>query len=183
MEINLYKSEAETEMKKSVHQYEINISKISTGRANPQILSSVSVIYYGVKTPLNEMANISVPDPRQLLLKPFDISVTKDIASSINNSKLGVNAVDEGDRIRISFPELTTERRRELVKSLSSYTEKAKISIRHSRQEINKMIKSDDELNEDDLRYFLEEIQKLTNIYTKKIDELTKEKEKSLMTI
>ena len=183
MEIELYKMDAEEQMQKAISSYEGNITKISTGRANPAILNSVKVIYYDAPTPINELANISVPEPRQLLIKPFDLSINKDIASSINNSNLGVQGVDEGDKVRISFPELTTERRKELVKSLSKYTEQAKVLIRSARQDANKSIKSDEELSEDLERNFLDEIQNLTNIYISKVDELTKTKEKDLMTI
>lgn len=183
MELELYKMDAEDKMEHSVSSYQSNISKISTGRANPAILDSVKVVYYETPTPINEIASISVPEPRQLLIKPFDMSINKDIVSAINNSNLGVQAVDEGEKTRISFPELTTERRRELVKSLSKYTEQAKISIRSARADANKGIKADDELSEDVEREYLESIQQLTNTYITKIDELTKAKEKDLMTI
>lgn len=183
MELELYKMEAQEIMENSINKYEINLSKISTGRANPQILNSVKIIYYETQTSLHELANISVPEPRQLLIKPFDISISKDIAAAINNSKLGVNAVDEGDKIRIAFPELTTERRRELVKSLVSYTEQARVGVRNGRQEANKAIKHDEELSEDEERLFLNEIQKITDFHIEKIEKLTKEKEKDLMTI
>lgn len=183
MELELYKMDAEDKMDHAVSSYQSNISKISTGRANPAILNSVKVMYYETLTPINELASISVPEPRQLLIKPFDMSINKDISSAINNSNLGVQAVDEGEKTRMSFPELTTERRRELVKSLSKYTEQAKISIRAARADANKSIKADDELSEDSEREYLESIQQLTNTYIAKIDELTKEKEKDLMTI
>lgn len=183
MELELYKMEAEEQMQKAIKTYAINLSKISTGRANPSILDSVRVIYYETPTPLNEVASISVPEPRQLLIKPFDMSISKDVASAINNMNLGVHAVDEGDKVRMTFPELTTERRRQLVKSLAGFTEQAKIGIRSARQDANKEIKKDDELNEDDERYYLEQIQKLTDTFVAKVDELTKSKEKDLMTI
>lgn len=183
MELELYKMDAEDKMQNSVESYELNISKISTGRANPGILNGVKVIYYDTLTPIGEISNITVPEPRQLLIKPYDMAVNKDIAAAINNAKLGIQAVDEGEKVRISFPELTTERRKELVKSLSNFTEQAKIGIRSGRQDANKHIKSDEELSEDDKRHYLEEIQILTNKYTIKIDELTKIKEKDLMTI
>lgn len=183
MDLELINLEAEDKMEKSLETYSSNISKISTGRANPGILNSIKIIYYDTPTPVHEIANISVPEPRQLLIKAYDMSITPNIASAINKATdLGVHAVDEGDKVRITFPELTGERRRELVKSLAKFTEQAKITIRSSRQEANKHIKSL-ELPEDDERRELEEIQKLTDKYISKVDEMTKVKEKDLMTI
>lgn len=183
MEYELYELEAQDKMEQALEGYRANLSKISAGRANPQLLSSVKVIYYETLTPLVEIAAISVPEPRQLLIKPFDRSVNKDIVSAINKASLGVNAVDEGDKARITIPEVTTQRRKELVKSLAKYTEQARVQVRNARQEANKAIKADEELSEDAEKAYLEEIQKLTNKFTAKVDEMTKAKEKDLMTI
>ena len=183
MEYELYELEAQDKMEQALEGYRANLSKISAGRANPQLLSSVKVVYYETLTPLVEIAAISVPEPRQLLIKPFDRSVNKDIVSAINKASLGVNAVDEGDKARITIPEVTTERRKELVKSLAKYTEQARVQVRNARQEANKAIKADEELSEDAEKAYLEEIQKLTNKFTAKVDEMTKAKEKDLMTI
>ena len=183
MEYELYELEAQDKMEQAIESYRSNLSKISAGRANPQLLSSIKVIYYETLTPLVEIAAISVPEPRQLLIKPFDRSVNKDIVSAINKASLGVNAVDEGDKARITIPEVTTQRRKELVKSLAKFTEQGKIQVRNARQEANKAIKADDELSEDVEKSYLEEIQKLTNKFTTKVDEMTKAKEKDLMTI
>ncbi len=183
MELDLYLMEAEEGMKIAVENYEVNISRISAGRANPMILNSVKMDYYGVSTPINQLASISVPEPRQLLIKPFEVNITKDIVAVINSASLGLNAVDEGHQARITFPELTTERRKQLVKNLSEFTEQSKIGVRAARQEANKLIKKDEELSEDDERNYLDEIQKLTNSFISKIDELTKTKTSELMTI
>ena len=183
MEYELYELEAQDKMEQALEGYRANLSKISAGRANPQLLSSVKVVYYETLTPLVEIAAISVPEPRQLLIKPFDRSVNKDIVSAINKASLGVNAVDEGDKARITIPEVTTQRRKELVKSLAKYTEQARVQVRNARQEANKAIKADEELSEDAEKAYLEEIQKLTNKFTAKVDEMTKAKEKDLMTI
>ena len=183
MELDLYQMQAEEQMEKSINLYISDISKISTGRANPNILNFVKVIYYDSLTNIKDISNISIPEPRQLLIAPFDKNITKDIVCAIEKNNLGVSISNEGDKIRITFPILTTEKRKELVKSLSSYTEKVKISIRAVRQELNKNIKKDDELTEDEQRVFLEKIQKITNEYTLKVDSLTKEKSISLMTI
>ncbi len=183
MELDLYIMEAEDGMKTAVENYETNISRISAGRANPMILNSVKMDYYGTPTPINQLASVSVPEPRQLLIKPFQQNINKDIVAVINSASLGLNAVDEGHQARITFPELTTERRRQLVKGLSEYTEQAKIGVRAARQDANKMIKKDDELSEDDVRHYLDEIQKLTNAFISKIDAMTKQKTEELMTI
>lgn len=183
MEFELYEMETEEKMEQAIASYQSNLSKISAGRANPALLNSVKVMYYGSLTPLIEIAAISVPEPRQLLIKPFDRSANKDIVSAINNASLGVNAIDEGDKARIKIPDVTTERRRELVKSLAKYTEQARVQVRNARQDANKSIKADEELSEDVQKAYLEEIQKMTNKFIAVIDEMTKSKEKDLMTI
>ena len=183
MEYELYEMEAKDTMKKAVKQYQVNLTKISAGRANPALLESVSINYFETLTPISQLSAISIPEPRQLLIKPFDLSINKDIVSAINKASLGVVAVDEGDKTRITLPEVTTERRRDLVKSLSKYTEQAKISIRSARQDVNKEIKADEELSEYQEKGYLNQVQGLTNEYTKMIDELTKTKEKDLMAI
>lgn len=183
MDFELVFLEAEEKMEDVLNQYKVNLSKISTGRANPQILELVKVDYYGTLTPIPQLANISVPEPRQLLIKPYDMSVNKDIVSAINKASLGINAVDEGDKTRIKFPELTTERRRELVKSLSTYTEQARVQIRGVRQDANKDIKAAENLPEDDEKRFLEDIQKLTDKFNAQIEEATEVKQRELMTI
>ena len=183
MELELYKMEAKDGMQEAISSYQVNLNKISAGRANPQLLNSVKVDYYETLTPLNELASISVPEPRQLLVKPFDMNINKDIVSAINSASLGVQAVNEGHQARITIPDLTQERRRELVKSLTQYTEQARVKVRQARQDANKMIKADEELTEDDERIYLDAIQKLTDEHINIINEMTKEKEKDLMTI
>lgn len=183
MEYELYEMEAADAMDKSLSQYRSNLTKISAGRANPALLESVVINYFDAPTPLSQLASVSVPEPRQLLIKPFDMSINKDIVSAINKASLGVIAVDEGDKTRITLPEVTTERRKDLVKSLSKYTEQAKVLVRSARQDANKMIKGDEELSEDQQKDYLREIQTLTNTYTSKVDVMTKAKEKDLMTI
>ena len=183
MEIELYKLEAEDQMDKALDNYKNNLTKISAGRANPVVLESIKVNYYETLTPINQIAAISVPEPKQLLIKPFDVSITKDIVAAINKASLGLNAIDEGDKARINFPEMTTERRKQLVKSLADYTEQAKVQVRAARQNTNKKIKSDETLSEDDQRFYQDQIQKLTDNYIDKINNVTKNKESDLMTI
>ncbi len=183
MELELYKMEAKDEMDKAIESYAKNLHKVSTGRANPNVLEPIKVDYFDTLTPINQLAAISVPEYNQLLIKPFDPQTVKEIVGAINSASLGFSGVNEGHQIRITFPELTTERRREMVKSLSGYTEQSKIKVRHARQEANKLIKKDEELSEDDERYYLDEIQKITDKFIRKIDDMTKDKEKDLMSL
>ncbi len=183
MEWELLELETDDAMQNAVNTYKSNIAKVQAGRANPTILDSVKMDYYGTPTPINQIAAISVPEPRQLLVKPFDQSVNKDLTAAINAAQLGLQVSDEGDKVRITFPELTTERRQELVKQFSKYTEGAKVNIRQARQVANKTIKGDEDTSDDQKDIYHDEIQKLTDKYISQIDELSKEKEKDLMTL
>ncbi|MGV2392542.1 UNVERIFIED_CONTAM: ribosome recycling factor [Campylobacter lari] len=183
MELDLYLLEFDDEASKAINHFVFELSKISTGRANPQIIKGVKVNYYDTLTPLEELANISVPEPQQLLIKPFDISCIKDIVKGLTNANLGLNPVDEGDKVRITFPALTTERRKELVKGLSKHTEAAKIGVRNARQNVNKNIKTDEELSEDEQKRYLDIIQKEVDKKIEHINELTSKKEKEIMNI
>ncbi|MBN3535073.1 ribosome recycling factor [Mycoplasma procyoni] len=183
MELDLYLMELEDRSQKVIENFEKQLSKISTGRANPQLVAYIKVDYYGTPTPIEQIASISVPQAQQILIKPFDISSTKDIYATIVAQNLSVQAVNEGHQIRLTFPPLTTERRREMVKGLSKTIEDAKVGIRVARQDINKDIKKDEELTEDEQKRYLDQIQVYVD---KKIDLISKiaaEKEKDLMTI
>ncbi|WP_338822642.1 ribosome recycling factor [Mycoplasmopsis felifaucium] len=183
MEFDIYLLEFEEETEKVLNHYVFELSKISTGRANPQLIKGLKVMYYDTLTPLEELANISVPEAQQLLIKPFDQTCIRDIIKAITNASLGVNPVDEGSQIRITFPPLTTERKRELVKGLSKHTEVAKVGIRNVRQNINKSIKSDEELSEDVQKRYLDDIQKLVDKKIIHIDDLEAKKEKDILTV
>lgn len=183
MELILYTSEAKKDMQKAIEGFEHQISRVSTGRANPNLISGVKFIYYEEPMSIEEMAAISVPEAQQILIKPYDVKALKNIIISLNKMNLDVQIVDEGSQIRLKFPSLTTERRRDLVKQIVKFNENAKIAIRQARQDVNKMIKNDEELSEDEEKRYLEEIQKLTDKFSSKIDELNKNKEKELMTI
>ncbi|WP_029513291.1 ribosome recycling factor [Mycoplasmopsis primatum] len=183
MDLDLYILQLEEESEKAINHLTFELSKISTGRANPQIIKGVKVNYYDSLTPLEELASISVPEPQQLLIKPFDISSVKDVIKGITNASLGINPVDEGSQIRITFPPLTTERRKELTKNLSKHSENAKVGIRNARQNINKAIKSNEELSEDDQKHFLNEVQKVVDKKIAIVDEIVNKKEKEIMTI
>ncbi|MHA3786542.1 ribosome recycling factor, partial [Mycoplasma sp. Z244C] len=160
MELEMYLLELEEKCDKAISHYRFELSKISTGRANPQIIKGVRVNYYDTLTPLEELANISVPEPQQLLIKPYDITSVKEIAKALEKANLGILPVDEGSQIRLTFPTLTTERRKEMTKSLAKLTENAKVGVRNARQDINKAIKADEELSEDVQKNYLDRIQK-----------------------
>ncbi|MGZ9428548.1 ribosome recycling factor [Mycoplasma sp. 1012] len=183
MELDLYLLEFEEKAEKVIDNFERQLTKISTGRANPQLVAYIKVNYYDTLTPIEQLASISVPQPQQLLIKPFDISSVKEVYATLVAHNLNIQVVNEGHQIRLTFPPLTTERRRELVKSLSKTIEEAKVGIRLIRQEINKDVKKDEELSEDEQKRYLEVIQQNVD---KKIDLISKiadEKEKDLMTI
>ncbi|UWD34332.1 ribosome recycling factor [Mesomycoplasma molare] len=183
MELDLYLLDLEEKSTKVINNFEKQLSKISTGRANPQLVSYIKVNYYDSLTPIEQLASISVPQAQQILIKPFDISIVKEMYSAILEQNLSVQTTNEGHQIRLTFPPLTTERRKEMVKNLSKLIEDAKVGIRLVRQDINKEVKKDEELTEDEVKKFLENIQ---NQIDKKIDIINKianEKEKDLMTI
>ena len=169
-------------MDKSIENLEKKFATVRTGRANPSSLDGVMVEYYGSMTPLKQLATISVPEARQLLIKPFDKSCLGAIEKAILNSNLGYNPGNDGETIRIVIPELTEERRRELVKQVKALSEDAKVSIRNIRREgIEDVEKC--ELPEDEEKGMEKEIQDLVNDYNKKIEAMLKEKEQELLTV
>lgn len=169
-------------MDKSIENLEKKFATVRTGRANPSSLDGVMVEYYGSMTPLKQLATISVPEARQLLIKPFDKSCLGAIEKAILNSNLGYNPGNDGETIRIVIPELTEERRRELVKQVKALSEDAKVSIRNIRREgIEDVEKC--ELPEDEEKGMEKDIQDLVNDYNKKIEAKLKEKEQELLTV
>ncbi|RIV16606.1 ribosome recycling factor [Mycoplasmopsis gallopavonis] len=181
MEFELFELEFEEKVEKALNHYRFELSKISTGRANPQLIKGIKVNYYDVMTPLEELVNISVPEPQQLLIKPYDITSIKEILKALDKANLGIQPVDEGNQVRLTFPPLTTDRRREMVKSIAKFTEAAKVGVRNARQDANKVIKASEELSEDVQKTYLDKIQKLVDKNIDKISELAKEKESELM--
>ena len=169
-------------MDKSIENLEKKFATVRTGRANTSSLDGVMVEYYGSMTPLKQLATISVPEARQLLIKPFDKSCLGAIEKAILNSNLGYNPGNDGETIRIVIPELTEERRRELVKQVKALSEDAKVSIRNIRREgIEDVEKC--ELPEDEEKGMEKDIQDLVNDYNKKIEAMLKEKEQELLTV
>ena len=169
-------------MDKTIENLEKRFATVRAGRANPSSLDGIMVEYYGVMTPLKQLATISVPEARQLLIKPFDKSALGNIEKAILTSNLGYNPGNDGETIRIVIPELTEERRRELAKQVKAISEDAKVSIRNIRhdglEDIEKL-----ELPEDEEKGIEKEIQDLVNDYNKKIETLLKEKEDELLTV
>ena len=170
-------------MEKSVKALETELSTVRTGLANAAILDRVEVMYYGYRTPLNQVASISVPEPRLLMVKPFDKSTIKDVEKGIVDANLGLNPINDGTVIRLPIPPLTEDRRKELCKQVSRLGEDAKVSVRNIRRDANDALKKNKEYSEDTRKGLEEDVQKLTDEFTKKIDALVKEKENALLTI
>ena len=176
----------EEKMLKSIRVYEENLGTIRAGRANPAVLDKITVDYYGTLTPINQVGNISVPDPRTLMVQPWDASLLGEIEKAINKSELGINPTNDGKVIRLSFPPLTEERRKELVKLIHKETEEAKVAIRSIRRdaiEFFKKQKKNSEITEDDLKDIENDIQKLTDKKVKDIDQISTKKEKEIMEV
>ena len=172
----------EMRMLKAIESLENKLLNIRAGRANPAMLNGIMVEYYGTPTPLNSIANITVPEARQLFIKPFDRSAVKNIEKAINESNLGIAPSNNGEMVILTIPELTEERRREYVKQAKTLGEEAKVALRNIRQEDNDKIKKA-ELPEDEEKLYLEDVQDLINKYNKIVDEKVKEKEQELMKI
>ena len=174
--------EAEMKMLKSLENLEKRFSTVRAGRANPSALDGVMVSYYGVDTPLKSLATISVPEARQLLIKPFDRSCLKQIEKGIFDANLGFTPNNDGESIRIVIPPLTEDRRRELAKQVKAMAEDAKVSVRNIRRETMEDIEKAN-LPEDVEKGKDKEVQDLVNDYNKKIDDMLKEKEEELMSV
>ncbi len=175
---------AEEKMQKSVSVLEGELASVRAGRANPAILDKVQVDYYGTMTPINQMAGINVPDARTLIIQPWDASSLKSIEKAILASDLGLNPNNDGKVIRLNFPPLTEERRKELAKSLNKLGEEGKVAIRSIRRdaiEKLKAMKKDGELTEDDVKDGEKEIQKLTDKYCKEMDTAVDKKQKEIL--
>lgn len=182
---DLIKSSEET-MKKSIAFLKDELGTIRAGKANPKLVDKISVSYYGTMTPINQVANISVPDPRSIIIQPWDGSLIKDIERAILTSELGINPSNDGKLIRLVIPPLTEERRKDLLKVVKKETENSKIAIRNIRrdaiEEFKKMEKTS-ELTKDDLKKAEEEAQKITDKYIKLVDDIYKEKEKEILEV
>ncbi len=174
--------DTEVKMSKAIEALDSKLTSIRAGRANPAMLNGINVDYYGSMTPLNSIANITVPEARELFIKPFDRSALKNIEKAINESNIGITPNNNGEMIILTIPELTEDRRKEYVKSAKSIGEEAKIALRNIRQEDNEKIKKA-ELPEDEEKLYLDDVQELINKYNKIVDDKVKEKENELMKI
>lgn len=176
----------EDRMQKTISIYAENLSEIRAGRANPAILNKISVEYYGVPTPINQVAGISVPEARTIVIQPWDASVLKEIEKAILTSDIGLNPNNDGKLIRLNFPELTEERRKEIVKEIKKIAEDTRVSIRSIRRdgmEEAKNLQKNGELTEDGKADKEDDIQKLTDKYINQIDKMLADKEKEIMNI
>ena len=181
--MDAYALEAQEKMNKSIDSFRVSLSSLRTGRASAAMLNGIDVDYYGSPTPINQIASISSPEPRQLLIKPYDKNDVKNIISAINASDLGINPINEGVQIRLLIPVLTEERRREIVKQARKYTEECKVAIRNIRRDYMDVLKIDDSYSEDALRRSQDDIQKVTDEAVKLADSIVAEKEKEIMAI
>ena len=168
-------------MKKSISFLKEELNTVRAGRANPALLDRIMVDYYGTPTPLKNISNISVPDPRSLLISPFDPKSVNDIEKAINMANLGINPSNDGKSIRLVIPAVTEERRKELIKVIKKYGEEAKIAIRNERRDANDTLKKQEkagEITEDDLKQSLDEVQKMIDKAIKEIDLIIAEKKR-----
>lgn len=175
--------EAEDRMQKSIDAYKRDLATIRAARATPNMLDGIQVEYYGTMTPLNQLASLSIPEARMMLLTPYDKSALGDIEKAIQKSDLGLTPQNDGTLIRLVLPELSMERRQELVKQVKSRLEESKVSIRNVRRDANDQIKKLDGLPEDDAKANQEEIQKLTDRYVAEAEKLAEQKEESILTV
>ena len=172
-------------MKKALEFLQSDLSSVRAGRANPHVLDKIKVDYYGTPTPLQQVGNITVPEPRMLQIAPWDKSMIKDIEKAIMASDLGITPADDGAVIRLVFPELTEERRKELAKDIKKKGEDAKVAVRNIRRDGNDAFKklSKTEVSEDEIKDLTDELQKMTDKYIKDIDSLVDEKSKEIMKV
>lgn len=170
-------------MEKPLENLSRNFSKVRTGRANANILSDITVDYYGVPTPVNQVAGVKMPEAHLMVLEPWDKALVNAIMKAISASDLGITPNSDGSVVRLPFPAPTEERRRELVKECRELAEQAKIAIRNIRRDANNKLERDEELTDDDVRREQAKVQKLTDKYVAKVDEMLKIKEAEVMEI
>ncbi|MBY0507507.1 MAG: ribosome recycling factor [Bryobacteraceae bacterium] len=175
-----------TKMEKTVADLQVDVSSLRTGRANVGMLDSVLVEYYGTPTPLNQVANMSVPEPALIAIQPWDASLIGPIEKAIRSAELGLNPANDGKLIRIPIPPLNEERRKEIVKRLHTIAEQHRVALRSERRDGNEKLKKmlkDKAISEDDERRALDEIQKLTDAHMAKVDAIAKSKEKDILEV
>lgn len=176
----------EEKMEKSLDSLLSEFSSIRAGRANPHVLDKIRVDYYGQPTPLQQVANISVPEPRTLMIQPWEASLIKEIEKAIMCSDLGITPNNDGKTVRLNFPELTEDRRKEMAKDVKKKGENSKVAIRNIRRDANDAFKKQNkasEISDDELKDLEDKVQKLTDKYVDKVDKAVEEKSKEIMTV
>lgn len=185
-EVEMYLDELKTNLEKALNHMQDEFLQIRAGRANPKIIERIMVDYYGTMTPINQMATISVPEARMIIVSAWDISMVKAMSKAIESANLGLNPSDDGRTIRLIFPQLTEERRKELCKDVSKLSEQTKVTCRNERRDAIdafRTMKKNGELTEDELSDLEKEVQKTLDSYVNKIEDLTDKKEKEIMEI
>ena len=175
----------EDKMTKTLANLETEFGTIRAGRANPHVLDRITVDYYGSQTPIQQVANISVPEARMIQIQPWEASLVKAIEKAINMSDLGINPTNDGKVIRLVFPELTEERRKDLVKDVKKKGEAAKVAVRNIRRDANDMLKklSKSDVSEDEIAELEESVQKMTDKFIKEVDKSVEVKSKEILTV
>ncbi|MEQ2442237.1 ribosome recycling factor [Pseudoflavonifractor intestinihominis] len=184
--MNEANKEFDAKMQKTVDVVKSDFASVRAGRANAAVLDKITVDYYGVPTPLNQVGGISSPDPRSLVIQPWDAKLLKPIEKAIQTSDLGINPQNDGRVIRLNFPQLTEERRKDLTKQVRKYAEAGKVAIRNIRRDAMdkfKALEKKSEITEDDRKELEKELQDMTDKRCKQIDELTEKKEAELMAV
>ena len=176
-------SDTREKMDKAIEALKHNFTKVRTGRANANILSDITVDYYGVATPITQVAAVKTPEAHMLMIEPWDKALLNAIVKAIGSSDLGITPNSDGSVVRLPFPAPTEERRRELVKECREMAEQARVAVRNVRRDANNKLERDDELSEDDVRREQAKVQKLTDEYVAKVEEVLKAKEAEVMEI
>ncbi|MBN8577859.1 MAG: ribosome recycling factor [Cyclobacteriaceae bacterium] len=182
-ELELYLEEAKEQMGKSLAHVSNELAKIRAGKANPNMLDGIQVSYYGVMSPLNQVASVTAPEARTLFIKPWEKSLIQEIERAIMIANLGLTPQNDGQQVIINIPMLTEERRKQLVRQASQECEHGKVSVRSIRKDINEQLKKIKGVSEDDVKNAEETVQKITNEFIEKIDGLMKKKEAEIMTV
>ena len=178
--------QAKEKMTKSLAAFGRELASIRAGRANASLLDRISVDYYGAPTPINQLAGVSIPEARLLVITPYDKSILSEIEKAIMKSDIGITPTNDGNVIRLAIPALTEDRRKELVKVVKKEAEEAKVAVRNVRRDANddlKKLEKNGEITEDDLRGYVDDIQKLTDEFISKVDEAAKEKEQEILSV
>jgi ribosome recycling factor len=179
-------NDAKEKMEQAVQAFKRNLATVRAGRANPNLLDSVFVDYYGATTPLNQLANVSAPEARLLVITPYDKTALGEIEKAIQKADLGLTPSNDGNVIRINIPPLTEERRKELLKVVGKYAEESRVQVRNIRRDANddlKALEKDSDITEDQLRAYQDTVQKETDKYIGNIEDLVKEKENEMMEV